>query len=186
MRSITLIAILALASLCANAAPLPSSITGAYLTPERVCRLELYRWTAPQWTQIDLQCLRWGDGLHTSMLATVFTPNQCPRDLALPFDPRGLFAVEAQQDKVAPTDWSVMLYDGGQWRPLPWLKSGSVEFFSIRSYTPSTLSVAVGIDQSALLNGGGIVQTWQLVESIASRAPYTCGQQALRFRVFGP
>jgi hypothetical protein len=37
MRSLILGAILALVSLCANAAPLPSSITGAYLTPERGC-----------------------------------------------------------------------------------------------------------------------------------------------------
>jgi len=61
-----------------------------------------------------------------------------------------------------------------------------VEFWSIRSFAPGVLSIAVGIDQSALLNGGGVVQTWQLVESIASRAPYTCAPaQPLRFRVFG-
>lgn len=98
MRSITLIAILALASLCANAAPLPSSISGAYLTPERVCRVEAFRWTDPRWT----------------------------------------------------------------------------------------LSVVVGLDPSAVANGIGTPQTWQLVESIASRAPYTCATaQSLRFRVFG-
>lgn len=172
MRSIILSAILALASLCANAAPLPSSISGAYLTPERGCRLELYRFTAPQWTQIDLQCLRWGDGLHTSMLATVFTPNgQCPSDLSLPFDPRGLVAAAG---KGTPADASILLSIDGQWRPMPMLKSGSVEYWSIRSFAPTALSVAVGIDQSALLNGGGIVQTWQLVESIASRSPYSC------------
>lgn len=158
----------------AKAVDLPSSITGAYLTPERGCRLELYRWTDPRWTQIDLQCLRWGDGLQTSMLARVFTPEQCPGDIALPFDPRSLSAAEALTGK-AESAPGVMLYVDGYWRAMPWIKSGSVEYFSIRSFTASTLSVAVGIDQSALLNGGGIVQTWQQVESIASRSPYTCG-----------
>lgn len=186
MRSLILGAVLALASLCANAAALPSSITGGYLTPERGCRLELYRHPDQQSTMIDLQCLRWGDGLHTSMLARVYTPGgQCPGPISLPFDPRNLFEV-AKSGREVQADPSVMIYIDGRWRPMPVLKSGNVEFWSIRTFAPGVLSVAVGIDQSALLNGGGVVQTWQLVESIASRAPYTCGQQALRFRVFGP
>ena len=186
MRSIIISAILALASLCANAAPLPSSITGAYLTPERGCRLELYRNPDQQSTMIDLQCLRWGDGLHTSMLARVYTPGgQCPGPISLPFDPRNLFEAAKAGHEVQ-ADPSVMIYIDGRWRQMPVLKSGNVEFWSIRTFAPGVLSVAVGIDQSALLNGGGVVQTWQLVESIASRAPYTCAPAApLRFRVFG-
>ena len=187
MRSIILSAILALASLCANAAPLPSSITGAYLTPERVCRLELYRNMDPRWTLIDLQCLRIADGLHTSLLANVFTLTQtglgCPDggSLALPFDPRLI----AEHDKAGPVNPNVLLYVDGQWRPMPMLKSGG-EHFTITAFGPDRVDVRVGIDPSALLNGGGIAQTWwrQPQYDFASRAPYSCGG-ALRFRVFG-
>lgn len=160
----------------ASAVQLPSAITGAYLTPERGCRLELYRHPDQQSTMIDLQCLRWADGLHTSMLSRVYTPGgQCPGPISLPFDPRALF--EGAKAEVR-TDPSVLIYIDGQWRPLPVLKSGSVEFWLIRAFSPGALSVAVGLDQSALLNGGGILQTWTLVESIASRAPYTCPSPA--------
>lgn len=158
----------------ASAVQLPSAITAAYLTPERGCRLELYRHPDQQSTLIDLQCLRWGDGLHTSMLVRVYTPSgQCPGPISLPFDPRALFEA-AKAGGASQADASVMLYVDHQWRAMPMLKSGSVEYWSIRAFSPGALSVAVGLDQSALLNGGGIDQTWTLVESFASRAPYTC------------
>jgi hypothetical protein len=163
----------------ASAAQLPSAITAAYLTPERGCRLELYRHPDQQSTLIDLQCLRWGDGLHTSMLVRVYTPGgQCPGPISVPFDPRNLFEAakfeEARSGHEVQADASVLIYVDHQWRAMPKVKSGSVEYWSIRAFSPGALSVAVGLDQSALLNGGGIVQTWTLVESIASRAPYTC------------
>lgn len=158
----------------ASAVQLPSAITGGYLTPERGCRLELYRHPDQQSTLIDLQCLRWADGLHTSMLARVYTPGgQCPGPISLPVDPRNLFQA-AKAGGALQADASVMLYVDHAWRAMPLLKSGSVEYWSIRAFSPGALSVAVGLDQSALLNGGGILQTWTLVESFASRAPYTC------------
>lgn len=143
MRSIILSAILALASLCANAAPLPSSISGAYLTPERVCRVEAFRWTDPRWTQVEIRCMRFGDGHFTSALYTIWTPGQCPLTMTpFAFEPSAADPIR--------------------------------EHFAITGYTGSTLSVVVGLDPSVVANGNGTPQTWQLVESIASRAPYSC------------
>lgn len=155
MRSIILSAILALASLCATAADLPSSITGAYLTPERVCRIEAFRWTDPRWTQVEIRCMRFGDGHFTSALYTIWTPGQCPLTMTpFAFEPSAADPIR--------------------------------EHFAITGYTGSTLSVVVGLDPSAVANGIGTPQTWQLVESIASRAPYTCAPAAQsRFRAFG-
>lgn len=155
MRSIILSAILALASLCANAAPLPSSISGAYLTPERVCRVEAFRWTDPRWTQVEIRCMRFGDGHFTSALYTIWTLGQCPQTMTpFAFEPSAADPIR--------------------------------EHFAITGYTGSALSVVVGLDPTAVANGNGTPQTWQLVESIASRAPYTCAPaQSLRFRVFG-
>lgn len=155
MRSLILGAVLALVSLWASAADLPSSISGAYLTPERACRVELFRYVDPRWTQIEIKCLRFGDGHQTSALYTVLTPGQCPQTLQpIAFEP-------SAPDPIR-------------------------EHFAITGYTGSTLGVVVALNPSAVANGQGVPQTWQLVESIASRSPYTCGQQALRFRVFGP
>ncbi len=144
--------------LCMSAAisaPLPSSISGAYLTPERVCRVEAFRWTDPRWTQVDIQCMRLSDGRQTSALYTIWTPGQCPQTgQPLAFEP-------SAPDPIR-------------------------EHFAITGYTGSTLSVVVALNPSAVANGQGVPQTWQLVESIASRAPYTCAPaQPLRVRVFG-
>ena len=155
MRSLILGAVLALVSLWANAADLPSSISGAYLTPERACRLELYRGTDPRWTQVDIQCMRLSDGRQTSALYTIWTPGQCPQTLTpFAFEPSAADPIR--------------------------------EHFAITGYTGSTLSVVVALDPSAVASGQGVPQTWQLVDSIASRSPYTCAPAApLRFRVFG-
>ena len=170
----------------AKATDLPSSISSASLTPDRACRLELYRDADPRWTLVDMRCLRAGDGLQTALLAKVFTLTTtglgCPGDLSLPFDPRAATAAKASS-----TDSSVLLWVDGRWLPMPvsGQKSGT-EYFSIRSFTSTTLAVAVGFDQSALLNGGGTLQTWHVFQPVVSRAPYTCGPAApMRFRVFG-
>lgn len=174
---------LLLSSVARAGEPLPSAISGAYLTPERACRVELYRYVAPQWTNVQADCLRWYDGLATSVLATIFTPNgQCPQDFALPFDPRGLGAVANKAG--AATLPGVYVAYGGAWLAVP--DSFTTEYFGIRTYTSTTLSVGIGGDPSGILNGGGISQAWNRVDTIASRSPYACTPApALRFRVFG-
>jgi hypothetical protein len=170
---------------CASqAVPLPSSITGGYLTPERSCRLELYRWVDPNWTVLDLQCLRFADGLQTSVTAVIFTlgpgnTKQCPdgASLALPFDPR----IQTGTDKAAIPGVFYLTPTG--WHPLT---KSMGEYFSIQSFGPDYLSVLVGLDPSGLVNGHGVRQTWIRQSSFASRAPYTCEPPpTVRFRVFG-
>jgi len=68
MRSIILSAILALASLCASvsAAEIPSAASGAYVAPDRLCRLVLSRAGANH-IDVDLLCVT-DAGVPTSAL----------------------------------------------------------------------------------------------------------------------
>ncbi len=165
-----------------QAAPLPSAITGSYLTPERACRLELYRAASPQWTYVDLQCLRFADGLQTSMLSQVFTPGQCPDGtyLAFSFDPR----LQTGAPKAAQALSGVWYMGAAGWQPLT---TSLGEYFSIRAFAATQLSVLVGLDPTALVNGVGTPQTWVRLpqHDFASRAPYACNAPTVRFRVFG-
>lgn len=167
----------------ASAVQFPSAVTGGYETPERACRVEFYRWVDPRWTVIQVDCLRWGDALHSSVMSVVFTLSQsgqgCPGAVPLPFDPRGALATSA--DKANGSVQGVLISDGSTWRPLPWLsKSAGIEHFLIRSYdsVAGTLDVLVGLDPSGLLNNLGTAQTWRRVETFASRAPYECAAPA--------
>jgi len=167
--------VLLLASFSATAVSIPSSVSGGYLTPDRACRAVFSRYFS-LWTQLELSCLRWGDGSQTYALYTVY--GTCPDEYnVFAFDPR---EYAPSSDKVAG-----MWYAGekGEWIPVSTKSTGEV--FSIRSFTSNTLSVVVGVDPSAVSNGIGVPQTWYLAESLGSPAPYSCSPPT-RFRVFGP
>jgi len=89
-RSITLIALFfALAfSLAAFAgSQLPSSVSGVYITPDRVVRIELFRFQT-WWVRLESQSLRIGDGGLAAELATLWSPSACPDGVAWPLDYR--------------------------------------------------------------------------------------------------
>lgn len=84
----TLIAIVAL-FLCAtvSAAGIPSSASGVYLTPDRVCRVVFQRY-AVSWIQADLVCMQFS-GVVSSSLTTLYAPgaNACwPDSVAVQFE----------------------------------------------------------------------------------------------------
>lgn len=125
--------------------PLPSSISGVYIGPDRACRVELYRAPNPQFTRIETACLLFAGGV-TESLTEIYTPGgQCPNSSAAwAFDPyrvaqRGYYSMQA--------------YDLG-----------------------ATLSVVLSANQTNASNGVGTLQTWQLVQPVTSRAPYSCAQ----------
>lgn len=125
--------------------PLPSSISGVYLGPDRACRVELYRSPNPQFTRVETACLLFAGGV-TESLTEIYTPSgQCPNSsLGLVFDQyrgaqRGYYSMQA--------------YDLG-----------------------ATLSVVLSANQTSASNGVGTLQTWQLVQPVTSRAPYSCAQ----------
>lgn len=125
--------------------PLPSSISGVYLGPDRACRVELYRSPNPQFTRIETACLLFAGGV-TESLTEIYTPGgQCPNSsLGLVFD----------QYRVAQRGYySMQAYDLGE-----------------------TLTAVLSGNQTNASNGVGTLQTWQLVQPITSRAPYSCAQ----------
>ena len=68
------LAIVAGLFLCAtvSAAGIPSSASGVYLTPDRVCRVVFQRY-AVSWLQADLVCMQFS-GVVSSSLTTVYAP----------------------------------------------------------------------------------------------------------------
>lgn len=175
--------LLLLSSSIAQAIGLPSSISGGFTTPERACRLVLARHQTI-FTQISITCLRWADGLPSSALYQVYTPNQCPdgNSTILSFSPRPVEA--GKTSTLVPGGW--YLGPAG-WMPYALQKNGE-EFFVIRGYDEisGALSVLIGVDPSALANGLGVPQTWFREVLVPSPAPYTCTPSpVLRFRVFG-
>lgn len=183
MRIIVVFLLPLLFSSVAQAIGLPSSISGGFTTPERACRLVLARHQTV-FTQISITCLRWADGLPSSALYQVYTPNQCPdgNSTILSFSPR---PVEA--DKASTLVPGARYFGPAGWLPYALEKNGE-EFFVIRGYdeVSGALSVLIGADPSALANGFGVPQTWRREVPVPSPAPYTCTfGPTLRFRVFG-
>lgn len=86
----TLIAIVAL-FLCAtvSAAGIPSSASGVYLTPDRVCRVVFQRYQV-SWIRADLTCLEF-NGALSNAATVLYAPGEgsCwPDGAAIPFNPQ--------------------------------------------------------------------------------------------------
>lgn len=79
---------LALNAGTARAAEIPSSVSGAYLAPDRVCWLVYQRYQV-HWVQVEVRCQYHGSGGRTEALTTLWAPNgQCPTELlVVPFIP---------------------------------------------------------------------------------------------------
>lgn len=150
------LAIIALALMSpARAAEIPSSASGVYVTPDRVCRLQLTR-LGQDHANVDLLCIT-DAGLPTWSNSTAFAfGGACIGSPGVAY----AFPFSGQ--------------DPG---------AGTVAFDALDS---GGLRVRVGPDLAALYSGGGLPQTWLLVRPVTSPAPYTCGRQAPRLRVFGP
>lgn len=103
--------------------------------------------------RLDLRCLHHGDGRQSWALHDQYAPDRCPTDSAT-------------------------------WAIDPAMPLGVREHIAIRGYDliGGTLSVVIGIDQTAVANGNGIAQTWHQVESIGSPGPYTC-ESAQPYRI---
>ena len=92
-RSITIALFFALVfSLTAFAgSQLPSSVSGVYITPDRVARIQLSR-LQTFWVQLDVRSLRFGDGSQSAELATLWSPSACPDGVTWPLDIRAPIA----------------------------------------------------------------------------------------------
>jgi len=125
--------------------PLPSSISGVYLGPDRACRVELYRAPNPQFTRVETACVLFAGGV-TESLTEIYTPGgQCP------------------------TSSAAWVFDG--YRP------AQRGYYSMQAFDAgATLSVVLSTNPTSASNGVGTLQTWQLVQSVTSRAPYSCAQ----------
>lgn len=97
MRTFLTILALALAgcSQSAMAQGIPSSASGVYLAPDKVCRLILAR-TAVDYIRADLSCLSFG-GAATAATWQLYAPGDSacwPDTVAIPIDPRQIDATE--------------------------------------------------------------------------------------------
>lgn len=73
-------------ALSATAAPIGSNVSGVYVSPDRVCRLVLYRYQS-LWVQSDARCIEFVSGAQTYATSTVWSPGACPTETwAIPLD----------------------------------------------------------------------------------------------------
>ena len=155
MRSI-FAAIAVLLCVSVSAAEIPSAASGAYVAPDRLCRLVLSR-AGSNHVDVDLLCVT-DAGMPTYSVTRAFAYNgACIGSFGVAY----VFALSG---------------------PNP--ASG---FVALDAFTGAALQVRRAADPNTLVNGGGVAETWAMVRSIQSPAPYTCGNpaQPLRFRVFG-
>lgn len=154
MRSI-LAAIAVLLCVSVSAAEIPSAASGAYVAPDRLCRLVLSR-AGSNHVDVDLLCVT-DSGVPTYSLTRIYAPGgKC----------LGSFGVTPSFAFSGP--------DQG------------AGFVALDQFTGAALLVRRAPDPTTLANGGGVAETWAMVRSIQSPAPYTCAPaQPLRFRVFG-
>ncbi len=144
-----ILAIVAGMLLCSSvsATPLDSSISGVYLTPDRVCNLVVSRppllWQGnlqTWWVAFDLKCLTFaGQFRQTRVVQYVYTG--CPS-----YGAGGSLA-----DYGTPP-----------------------EFISIRAQVGQNLDVVRSADQMASINGYGPHEVWYRIAPLASPAPYSC------------
>lgn len=154
MRSI-LAAIAVLLCVSVSAAEIPSAASGAYVAPDRLCRLVLSR-AGSSHIDVDLLCVT-DAGAPTYSRTRVYAP--------------------AGKCIGAPDVSPAFAFSG---------PDQSAGFVTFDQFTGSVLLVRRASDPTTLANGGGYEEIWVMARQLPSPAPYTCGQQALRFRVFGP
>ena len=154
MRSI-LAAIAVLLCVSVSAAEIPSAASGAYVAPDRLCRVVLSR-AGSSHIDVDILCVT-DAGVPTYSLTRIYAPGgKC----------LGSFGVTPSFAFSGP--------DQG------------AGFVALDQFTGAALLVRRAPDPTTLANGGGYEEIWGMARQLPSPAPYTCGQQALRFRVFGP
>lgn len=155
MRSI-LAAIAVLLCVSVSAAEIPSAASGAYVAPDRLCRVVLSR-ARSNHVDVDLLCVT-DSGVPTYSLTRIYAPGgKC----------LGSFGVTPSFAFSGP--------DQG------------AGFVALDQFAGAALLVRRAPDPTTLANGGGVAETWAMVRSIQSPAPYTCDNpaQPLRFRVLG-
>lgn len=153
MRSLILGAVLALVSLWATAAPIPSSASGQYATPDRVCRVELARAGANH-VDVDLLCITDAGVPTYSRTRVEAWAGRCPGDaytasvfqFAGPSPAAGFVALDAADAsglhvRVGPD--ATTLYNGG----------GSAQVWALTRPVASASPYTCG--QSAPSTGGG-------------------------------
>lgn len=155
MRSLILILALAIGTAAfADIAPvplqLPSSISGVYKGPDRVCSLVLSESTALT-KDAELQCIVWG-----SQSDQVFNLQRL-----------------GQPDGKCPSDSQVFQFRS----TFGALLTPNTPGFRIVGINDDSIVVRVGFPGELGL-GGGALQTWQRIETLQSPAPYTCGDTA--------
>lgn len=86
MRAILMFVLLA-ASFAASAVPVPgTNPSGVYLSNDKVCLVSISRYQV-SWVQTYLLCLHF-DSRLTFALSTLYAPNACRGDAAIPVDPQ--------------------------------------------------------------------------------------------------
>lgn len=86
MRAILMFVLLAV-SFAASAAPVPGpNPSGVYLSNDKVCLVSISRYQV-LWVQTYLLCLHF-DSRLTAALSTLYAPNACRSDAAIPVDPQ--------------------------------------------------------------------------------------------------
>ena len=136
-------------SLSVSALDLPSSISGVYSGPDRVCSLVLSE-SGPLTKDAELSCIAWA-----------------PTDQV--YNVQRL----AQPDGYCPSDSQVFQFRS-TFLPLWTLDTPG---FRIVGFDANSLTVRVGIPAELGL-GGGVTQVWTRIATLASPAPYTCGAPA--------
>lgn len=130
----------------AVAADIPSAASGIYITPDRICRVELARYGQDH-INVDLLCIGDATGMPTYSHSTAFAfAGACVGGAGVAY---------------------VFPFSG----PAP-----SAGYVALDVHDISGLHVRVAADPNTLLNGGGTPQVWARLRPITSSAPYTCGQ----------
>jgi len=148
----------------ARAAEIPSTASGAYSTPNGRCDVVFSRF-GPDHVNVDIACPGTLDvGLIPGF---VFCSGTCSHSTAFAFAGACIGAPGVAY--AFPVD--------GQNPASPWL--------AFDAFDGTRLYVRRGVTAAQLYTGGGVSETWTMGTPLASPAPYACGRQALRFRVFG-
>lgn len=140
----------------AMAAGIASAASGVYITPERICRVELARYGQDH-INVDLLCIADASGMPSYSHTTVFA-----------------FAGSCIAGKGVA---SVFAFSG----PSP-----AAGFVALDVHDLAGLHVRIAPDANTLVNGGGQPQVWPMLRPITSSSPYTCPEQPrLRFDLPG-
>lgn len=151
-----LVALICVAALpaTARAAEIPSAASGAYVAPDRLCRVVLSRAGA---NHIDVDLL-------------------CVTDAGVPMS--SVTRIEAWNGRCVGSLYTTYVFAVSGASPM-------AGFVALDAFTGLALQVRRAADPGTLYNGGGAAETWTLVRSLPSPAPYTCGKRPGGGR-FGP